>query len=618
MPLPNARSRRLLLTAAIVAAACGAYFTIASDRLPGGRAWPLVDLSGIVVAAAAIVAWRRARERALALARTPSRLLDPSQIPQAPAKVYVGDGFAWTVECAEHLQELAARPDLTANPSEDDGRAFIHGVGAEMERALFVPAELLAQHTVIAGAPGSGKTRALEILIRQAIERGDAVVVIDPKGDERLLDQVRQAARQAGRERDFRLFALPYPDASATYNPLSTYSQPGEIADRLALLLPQGGDATSFRNYARDVIDIVATALHRAGIAVTITALERYAVSIDREAPELLKRLILQVAPELLLTDAIDPDTAVAVYRRAVASGELRRDRDVERVIELCNRPREHYLKMINPLLPLFGTLASGANSYLLSPEDNRHPGGPRPDLTWASIDRERLVGYFFLGSLIGYDTATGVARMTLADLQSYIGQKYHYEAVANYGRVSLFVDEAADVLRPASANLLNKGRGAELAVTLSMQTINDLFIALEREPVAMQVLSNINTFVQLRAQNPRDAEYFSERAGERELKVVMQGTMYEPTLLSSGDRSVDDFRARFSTSERRQSQAIVPPWAVLELPRWHYFAVWAGRVYKGVFPLLRYQPSEFPALLKGFANTAETANSRALEGGVA
>ncbi len=41
-------------------------------------------------------------------------------------------------------------------------------------------------HSLIVGTTGSGKTRMFDILISQAILRGEAVIIIDPKGDKEM------------------------------------------------------------------------------------------------------------------------------------------------------------------------------------------------------------------------------------------------------------------------------------------------------------------------------------------------------------------------------------------------------------------------------------------------
>jgi conjugal transfer pilus assembly protein TraD len=46
----------------------------------------------------------------------------------------------------------------------------------------------LMGHTLLAGATGVGKTRLGELMLAQLINDGDAIIIIDPKGDKDLLD----------------------------------------------------------------------------------------------------------------------------------------------------------------------------------------------------------------------------------------------------------------------------------------------------------------------------------------------------------------------------------------------------------------------------------------------
>src|SRR6185436_4958640 len=103
--------------------------------------------------------------------------------PHVKGSFYLGQGFEWTLEA---LQE-----------SIEKGQA-----ARRTERPLLLSEAMLDQHLLILGTTGVGKTRMLELLILQAVERGDAVVVIDPKGDDRMLARVRGAAGHR-----FRLFS---------------------------------------------------------------------------------------------------------------------------------------------------------------------------------------------------------------------------------------------------------------------------------------------------------------------------------------------------------------------------------------------------------------------------
>src|SRR5580704_2606471 len=81
-------------------------------------------------------------------------------------------------------------------------------------------------HTLVAGATGSGKTVTQTWIATQAIAHGLAAVVVDPKGDRWMREQVRRAALAAGAR-----FIVWGPGAPAVYNPYARGAET-EIADK--------------------------------------------------------------------------------------------------------------------------------------------------------------------------------------------------------------------------------------------------------------------------------------------------------------------------------------------------------------------------------------------------
>jgi hypothetical protein len=142
-------------------------------------------------------------------------------------------------------------------------------------------------------------------------------------------------------------------------------------------------------------------------------------------------------------------------------------------------------------------------------------------------------------------------------------------------------------VVTEAFVHLLNKSRGAGLRIVACVQTAGDLEASLGGAAQALQVFGNANTVVQFRAPGEEDAAVFSRMSGDRLLRTSSEGTAYEPALFSSGIRGVDDFRARFSESSDRREHPLVPPWALVDLPVFGFFARADGRVYRGRVPLL-------------------------------
>jgi conjugal transfer pilus assembly protein TraD len=222
--------------------------------------------------------------------RAPAAVLLPAP-PARPGGLVAGVGAEWTPADAEELLE---RGEATRRP----------------ESELLLPDLLLDRHVLILGTTGAGKSRLLELLALQAVERGDAVAVIDPKGDARLLDRLRRASGDR-----FRLLSLPHPERSVRYNPIGRFHDVREVADRIAALLPASGDALPFRNFAWEIVYTAASDLHRKG-RVTLRALKHAA--IDR------------------------PSGALAA------------------------RPREHYMKTASSLIPILTKLSA----EMLSPPE--------------------------------------------------------------------------------------------------------------------------------------------------------------------------------------------------------------------------------------------------------
>ena len=113
-------------------------------------------------------------------------------------------------------------------------------------------------HMLVLGATQVGKTRLAELLIGQDILRGDAVIVLDPKGDTALLRRIYHEAGRAGRRADLRIFHLRHPEESQTYNPIANYHAPTEIASRISEQLPSKGESAAFKSFAWRFINTIA------------------------------------------------------------------------------------------------------------------------------------------------------------------------------------------------------------------------------------------------------------------------------------------------------------------------------------------------------------------------
>ncbi len=82
-----------------------------------------------------------------------------------------------------------------------------------------------------------------DILISQAILRGEAVIIIDPKGDKEMWT-MHDACEAMGQPERFVSFHPAFPEESVRIDPLRNFTRVTEIASRLAALIPSEAGPT--------------------------------------------------------------------------------------------------------------------------------------------------------------------------------------------------------------------------------------------------------------------------------------------------------------------------------------------------------------------------------------
>ncbi|MFH1257354.1 MAG: DUF87 domain-containing protein, partial [Candidatus Micrarchaeota archaeon] len=95
--------------------------------------------------------------------------------------VLLASGFTYYRQytTAKKKRRYVAKVDFTKLP-EPGPRAGYLGLIAETKVRAFVPADKLQTHTLIAGATGSGKTVAAQVIVEEALQKNTAVLVFDP------------------------------------------------------------------------------------------------------------------------------------------------------------------------------------------------------------------------------------------------------------------------------------------------------------------------------------------------------------------------------------------------------------------------------------------------------
>ena len=193
----------------------------------------------------------------------------------APVKeLWLGLGFLWTPVHAQRLFELStvAPETLFVSPfvrrlvgvrekglgPGDTGSPVLHGVGDD-EGDLFRPLSSLGGGTAIVGTTQAGKGVMLTNLVRQAILRGDPVVVIDPKSSKRLRNAVFAACRAAGRAKP-REFHPAFPDRGIRFDPFGSFARATELATRVKAVMP-ADTSGAFSSFAWQAVLVVVEGL---------------------------------------------------------------------------------------------------------------------------------------------------------------------------------------------------------------------------------------------------------------------------------------------------------------------------------------------------------------------
>jgi conjugal transfer pilus assembly protein TraD len=111
----------------------------------------------------------------------------------------LGRGFPWTdIEATKlhTLMSMGVVRTLGKAAQHAEGSYWVHGLAPEQD--IYSELANLVGHSLIVGSTRVGKTRLFDILIAQAIFRGETVIIIDPKGDHGLAQNARAACDASG------------------------------------------------------------------------------------------------------------------------------------------------------------------------------------------------------------------------------------------------------------------------------------------------------------------------------------------------------------------------------------------------------------------------------------
>lgn len=544
----------------------------------------------------------RPSARELALRQLGQRWLESGQAPQASALARAGAVLAGL---DSWLNPLRAYPDLGGSP-------VLHGVGQMQEAPIALRESARTGHLLVMGTTRVGKTRLLELLATQDIHAGKVVIVIDPKGDAELMLRMYAEARRAGREDQFYLFHLGYPDISARYNGIGNFARITEVATRATNALPSSGNSAAFKEFSWRFSNIVAQAQVALGRVPTYDTLLKDVTGIDGLFMDYATMVFDRLAAQGQHADW--RERVAALQERIGGKGGIPvprslQDRNPELVAMFLwikqarvddkvltglaaafSYERSFYEKIIASLGPFLEKLTTGAVGKLISP-DYFDQNDRRPIFDWMTVLRQGGIVYAGLDALSDAVVSAAVGNSMLADLVSVGGKLYKsgLEPHDPQGKLRLpevccHFDEVNEIAGPEFVPMVNKLGGSGFRITAYTQSLFDIEARVGDRAKAGQILDNFNHLVMLRVRSVTTANLLAEQVPQ--VDVVHLTPMSGVTDTAAQGTGVD-FTSRNDDIVTKTKVPMIEAADVLELPQGQAFALLEGnRRYKLRIPL--------------------------------
>jgi conjugative coupling factor TraD (TOL family) len=624
---------------------------------------------GIIAVARGAQAWTVLRYRRN-LRRLPRYSLSSSQVPVSTQYLFVGRGFRWEPRHTDRLLqtyraefrrfvepsvlyvfarkmerrlEFASAPllqlgrwtawDHPLNPVRPlppvGGLPRLHGIETQ-ETDITMPLSERVGHTLVLGTTRVGKTRLAELFLTQDIRRvrnGDfeVVIVFDPKGDADLLRRVYVEAKRAGRENEFYLFHLGWPETSARYNAVGRFGRLTEVATRIAGQLSGEGNSAAFREFAWRFVNIIARALVELGQRPDYLLIQRHVVNIDALFIEYAQHYFAKTAAhawemivriEGSLTDRSIPRHMVGREKRVVAIEQyLSQARVYDPVLDglrsAVRYDRTYFDKIVASLLPLLEKLTTGRIAQLLAPNYS-DLNDPRPIFDWLQVIRQRAVVYVGLDALSDPEVAAAVGNSMFSDLVSVAGHIYKFgidgglpETGAAPAKlaINIHADEFNELMGDEFVPMVNKGGGAGLQITAYTQTLSDIEARIGNRAKAGQVIGNFNNLFMLRVRETATAELLTAQLPK--VESYSSGLIVSGSTDSSDPQGRTDFTSNTQDRITATSVPMLEPAHVVALPKGQAFGlIEGGNLFKIRIPLPEADLDEvLPPDLQSIAN---------------
>lgn len=342
------------------------------------------------------------------------------------------------------------------------------------KRPVYMDDKRRTSHVEGIGSTGAGKTENIIYTgIKQDIESGKGVLLIDGKGDMLNAITIYEMCKNVGREKDFRLFSINDVERSGSYNPF-IIGTPTGLKDLIV-----GSIDWSEIYYKRECEDAVQT----------------------------MMMVLKEIKGSFCLYD---------IYRcfdEAVLEDYLSKVQDSQNRIFLKDMLAS-YSKIYKDIKSIRSEVG-----LLLKTEFSKLFDSINPNIDLLDAYQNNRIVYFALDVQAYGETSRRLGKIVIQNLKmvsSYIINKYN----ENQRKIfPVYIDEFQAFATENFIDILNRSRSAGFAVTIVHQSLGDLNII--APGFQDQVVENTYYTIVLPVKSPATAEYMARVIGTKLSKKV-------------------------------------------------------------------------------------------------
>ncbi len=315
----------------------------------------------------------------------------------------------------------------------------------------------LKRHLSILGNSGTGKTTTIIRVMKDALEAGYAVVVVDAKGTGSLRDASEALAGGSGV--DFRMVD-PTDPGTLRYNPAR--GTPADVGNKLLGAFGYGSSGESFKRVAQMLVPLLTAALQQAGERVTLRTLA--GAMNNKRMAELaggMKKRAGAPRPEaregLRVPVQVQPDREPVIF-------------DARELVEVINRESKLYPAALDNIHGRLKALRYGVYGRVFEIEE----GADELNLAEA-FGKGGGVTYVSLPAMAASEDSELMARVVIQDAKQAAAQRL--AGLRESGEAPppalLVIDEFAALKEAEQINdLLLQARESGISVVLSTQIL--------------------------------------------------------------------------------------------------------------------------------------------------